>query len=798
LVGTGTEKSFSREQLFDSWRRFLEKMSLRYPLVVVFEDIHWADDGLLDFIDYMAVWGQGSIFMLTLARPELLDRRPGWGGGKRSYSAIYLDALSPEENEALLDDLLTVPLPHELKQLVIERSEGNPLYTEEIVRMFIDRGILRATAGTRWELAAQVQTIEVPRSIQALIAARVDGLPADEKELLQDAAVVGRIFWSGAVAQLSGRPADDVREVLGRLRIKEVVVPRDPPAFSGELEYSFRHVLIRDVAYDSLPKSSRAEKHVVAARWAESRAGERSEELAELIASHYVEALHYLDEMGGAPDDRSALEVKACRWAQTAGRRAKKLNQGTEAVQWFKEAVTWAPSAGLTDIEMASLWEAYARAAWGVAPMNEAVDAFSNAREFYEKLDRPADIGRVDTERAVISFHLGWDSEVVPLLENALQLLEPLGDSKALANAYNSLGWYHWRRGNDDLVEQPLRRAIEIAEKVGARDIEGQAKQSLGIWLVYSRDWSEGIPLVEESYRIAEEIGDLNLLLRASNNIPETLSENAPDPEREERILRKGLELARKAGQHDAEGWILGSLSHCLQLRGRLEEGLALMHESLDRALAVSEMPLVGMRTHELGWLNILMGDIDRGLPLIEEGERIIEENPEPQALVWLPLARAPLDIAQGDPQRAVERFLSVIDEFGDELIRGAAERIFLETVRLLVLLHRSDEAIELAVQLRSSAGGRAPAEAFALWAEGLLESNPARAVELLGETVARFEAIGFAIEQARALIDLARARKTSGSDGSEELDRARSILEDSGARLYLAEVEAAENQVFA
>ncbi|MGH2756324.1 MAG: AAA family ATPase, partial [Actinomycetota bacterium] len=206
LVGTGTEESFSREQLFDSWRRFLEKMAMRYPLVLVFEDIHWADDGLLDFIDYMAVWGQGSIFMLTLARPELLDRRPGWGGGKRSYSAIYLDALSPEENEALLDDLLTVPLPNELKHLVIERSEGNPLYTEEIVRMFIDRGILRATEGTRWELAAQVQTIEVPRSIQALIAARVDGLPADEKELLQDAAVVGRIFWSGAVAQLSGRP----------------------------------------------------------------------------------------------------------------------------------------------------------------------------------------------------------------------------------------------------------------------------------------------------------------------------------------------------------------------------------------------------------------------------------------------------------------------------------------------------------------------------------------------------------------------------------------------------------------
>src|SRR5439155_16979214 len=141
LVGAGESATqFSREELFDAWRRFFERMAARLPLVLVLEDLHWADAGLLDFVDHLADWAQGPILVLAMARPELLDLRPTWGGGKRNYAAIYLDPLTREENEAMLDDLLTASLPADLKRLVMERSEGNPLFTEEIVRMFIDRG----------------------------------------------------------------------------------------------------------------------------------------------------------------------------------------------------------------------------------------------------------------------------------------------------------------------------------------------------------------------------------------------------------------------------------------------------------------------------------------------------------------------------------------------------------------------------------------------------------------------------------------------------------------------------------
>jgi predicted ATPase len=161
----------------------------------------------------------------------------------------------------MLEDLLTGALTEELVGTIVQLSEGNPLYVEELVRKLIDDGVLRATEAARWEVATSVSELELPRSIQALIAARLDGLPDDEKAFLQDAAVVGRVFWVGAVAALSGRSVPEVRDALGRLRVKELVLPNDPPSFSDEHEFTFRHVLIRDGAYDSLPKALRVEKH---------------------------------------------------------------------------------------------------------------------------------------------------------------------------------------------------------------------------------------------------------------------------------------------------------------------------------------------------------------------------------------------------------------------------------------------------------------------------------------------------------------------------------------------------------
>ena len=544
LVGGRGELRLSREELFDAWRRFLERMAARYPLVLVLEDIHWADTGLLDFVDHLADWSQGSILVLTLARPELLESRPGWGGGKRNYAAIYLDPLTPEECEAMVDDLLSTSLPADVKRLVAERSEGNPLYAEEIVRMLIDRGILRATESSRWELAQPVEQVELPRSIQALIAARLDTLPAEEKALLQDAAVVGRAFWMGAVVHLSNQPPADVRAALGRLRVKEIITPREPPVFSGELEFAFRHVLIRDVAYESLPKFLRAPKHVDVAKWAEERAGDRSEEIAEVVGAHYLQAVDYRDELGEPPDPE--LEAAACRWAWEAGRRASGLWQQEEALRWFRAALKLGEGSGLAPGELARIAESAAGSAEGLAPYDEVARAYRDALDRYEGLGMDLDAGRMQVALGYTAFQSGDDRQVTRWMEKAIARLEAFGDSADLAKALEVLGNYHRRRGQLNKAEPLLRRSVDMASRVEAPIVEGHAALSVGIVLLHLGRVAEGVALVEQGYQIASEARNLELLLRACNTLASCLMDYAPDYERGRAILAQGIELSQR------------------------------------------------------------------------------------------------------------------------------------------------------------------------------------------------------------------------------------------------------------
>src|SRR3990172_9537862 len=346
----------------------LEGMAARSPLALVLDDIHWADAGLLDLIEHIADWAQGPIVVITTARAELFENRPTWGGGKRNAASISLDPLSEAEGEEMLDDLLPGEIAPELRHTIVERSEGNPLYVEEIVRKLIDDGVLRATEASRWEVARSVEDVELPRSIQGLIATRLDGLPEDEKAALQDAAVIGRVFWVGAVSELTGRSVGEVRDALGRLRVKELVLPHEPSSFSDEHEFSFRHNLIRDGAYDSLPKSLRADKPAGVARWAERRAGDRADEIAELIATHQLEALGYLDELGETGGRRTELERSAVAGGPAAGQRTPALWQRAQATRWFREAERLADAIGLPPQDRVELSRAHVDASWGGGP----------------------------------------------------------------------------------------------------------------------------------------------------------------------------------------------------------------------------------------------------------------------------------------------------------------------------------------------------------------------------------------------------------------------------------------------
>ena len=312
LVGVGEdEAAVSREEAFTAWRRFLEAVAARRPCVVVIEDLHWADGALVEFVEHLVNWSMPvPLLLLCTARPELFERQPSWGGGKRNATTISLSPLSIEESSRLIHVLLDrTLLPAETQSVLLERAGGNPLYAEQFARMLRERG--------------DVEGLDVPETVQALMTARLDTLRPELKTLVHDAAVVGRIFWSGAVAAMGDRDPGAVRRELNELVHREFVRPIRVSSIDGEDEFAFWHALVRDVAYQQIPRSPRADKHVAAARWIEQTAGDRVADHAEILVYHYGEAL---DLARAAGDLRPDVELSLARFLVLAGDRALHLD----------------------------------------------------------------------------------------------------------------------------------------------------------------------------------------------------------------------------------------------------------------------------------------------------------------------------------------------------------------------------------------------------------------------------------------------------------------------------------------
>ena len=295
-----------RDEAFAAWRRFFEELAEERPLVLVFEDLHWADEHLLDFVDHLVDWASGvPLLVVSTARPELLTRRPGWGGGKPNALTVSLSSLSDEDTARLLAELLGAVLPAETQVELLARAGGNPLYAEEFARMLRDRG----------------QVGELPETVQGLIAARLDLLEPEQKSLLQDAAVIGKRFWVGALASLSGLDRAALEAGLHTLERKEFIRRERSSSVVDDSEYAFRHLLVRDVGYGQIPRAERAEKHLLAAGWIEQLG--RREDHAEMLAHHYLQALELTAAAGGSTTSFSGAAREALA---DAGDRALALN----------------------------------------------------------------------------------------------------------------------------------------------------------------------------------------------------------------------------------------------------------------------------------------------------------------------------------------------------------------------------------------------------------------------------------------------------------------------------------------
>jgi class 3 adenylate cyclase/tetratricopeptide (TPR) repeat protein len=311
------------EEIFLGIRRAFEAMARHQPLILVFDDIHWGEPTFLDLIDHIADWTRDApILLIAKARPELLERRPGWGGGKRSVTTIQLEPLSENESEELVAGLLGVAdLPPELRERISQAAEGNPLFVEELLGKLIDDGFLvRAADG--WAALGDLRQVTIPPTISALLAARLDGLGAEERAVIERASIEGKVFHRGAVTELAPEPIRPVvRDRLASLMRMEFVRP-DQASFVGDEAYRFRHLLIRDAAYQALAKQSRADLHERFAAWLERVATDRVAEFEEIVAYHLEQAYRYRSELGPPDAHAQELALRAGRLLAESARRA--------------------------------------------------------------------------------------------------------------------------------------------------------------------------------------------------------------------------------------------------------------------------------------------------------------------------------------------------------------------------------------------------------------------------------------------------------------------------------------------
>jgi class 3 adenylate cyclase len=446
---------------YAAWRRLVEALAAVHPVVLAFEDLHWADEALLDFVDHLVDWaGDVPLLVVATARPELLERRPGWGGGRPGSATLALRPLSGEATARLVAALLDQRLlPSDLQQELLARSDGNPLYAHEYVRMLIERRLV-ARGGGGWTLRAGAD-LRPPETLQAVIAARLDALPKSEKEVLRDAAVMGKVFWLGAVSELGGWKRSQLTEALHRLDRKEFVRRQRQSSVAGDVEYAFRHVLVRDVAYGQLTRSQRARKHLAAARYIESLSSECFDR-TEVLAHHHLTALE-LTRLGGG--DVSQISTAASRALRDAADRAEELN------------------------------------------MDRAVRRFAAAALALERpvLDRRE---RLRVELQLLLAQLRLDDVLPDRLQAVAEELAALGLRRPAVRALGELGPWLSNHGQSEREEAVLRRALEVHGDAPRDDAWGMAAGALAISLVLTRrDVPRGVELASEIVGIAHELG---------------------------------------------------------------------------------------------------------------------------------------------------------------------------------------------------------------------------------------------------------------------------------------------------
>jgi DNA-binding SARP family transcriptional activator/class 3 adenylate cyclase len=747
LVGLGSEGAVTgdrRDEAFAAWGLLFEALAEQSPLVLMIEDLHWADDGLLDFIDQLVDRVTDvPLLLLATSRPELHERRPAWGGGKRNATTISLAPLSDGETELLLTDLLDAEVRPEL----LRRAQGNPLYAEEYARLVQERGL---GDGPR-----------IPESLHALIAARLDALPLEEKALVQDAAVVGEIAWAGAVAAVGGRERAAVEELARPLEHKEFLRRRRRSSVEAETEYAFHHILVRDVAYGQIPRADRGLKHSRAAEWIEGLG--RREDHVELLAHHYVQALELARASGG---ETLELGERARLALRDAGDRAASLGALGAAVSFYGQALDLWPD-GDPERAVLLLRRAHARLFTEIAVEEELQAA---AEALLAVGDR---LRAAEAMALLVTLYQEWGRGTLARehLDRAADLIAGLPPSREKAQVLAEACRSRMMTGENEEAIRIGDEALTICDQLGLDEIRASVLVSMGPCRAGIGDLERSIADEERAIAVAQAInspeavrgyGNLASILMAVGDLPGCYL-----------AVREGLKLAERLGLRWYIRWLqFDSLQEPYYTGGDWDGLLTVVEETLgERAILKAIAYQLGIR------VRLARGDLRGALDYTDRMLEVTGDSREPQILgmAWEVAAFAKLAAGEREAcENLVDRMLELPD--WDSLWA------YPHAALLGIVLHalgRQDELARVTAQARI----RTP------WLEASLASAAgdfARAADV-------YESIGNRPDEAYARLKAGEQLAGQGrrADAEGQLERALAFFRSVSATAYMREAEA-------
>ncbi len=565
--------SVASDELFAAWRTFFERLAVSAPVVLVFEDFHYADTGLLDFADHLLEWSRGvPIYVVTLARTELLERRPDWGAGKRNFTSLYLDPLPNEAMHELLAGL--VPgLPPAAARAIVQRADGIPLYAVETVRMLLAQNRLTLVNGA-YHPVGDLATLAVPETLTALIASRLDGLSPNDRAIVSDAAVLGQSFTLAGLGAVSGDDEENLPTRLRSLIQHEILTLQTDPRSPERGQYAFVQALIREVAYNALAKPDRKSRHLAAAQFFESL---DTDEIAGGLAGHYLAA--YRNSPAGPEADAVAGQARIALTA--AAERAIALGSYDQGLTFVEQAlaVTTDPAATADLLERAGDAATMAgRHEVAEAHLRRAIIARRELGDRPAVAETTAALGRV-----LINDRRG--DVAISLLETATVEFAELDGSAALAALGGQLARAHYLSGN-------LQRAIEISDRVlrtgehlDLIPLVADTLVTKGSALAQDGRSTEGMALLRAGQELAERHGLTETLMRAFGN--RSALEASRDPRAAVAVGRAGLAAARRLGYRDSS--VIGGAADAALRVGDWDWGLQLLDDALDEGFEGSE-----------------------------------------------------------------------------------------------------------------------------------------------------------------------------------------------------------------